>query len=338
MTAGGVCGVEGSALRIQLESFTSLAEEWEALAAASRSASIFTTWRWQRLWYEHLGQMHRPVCLTVRNDAGRLAGLAPFAEREGVVEFGGGADVADYLDVLTRDAEGDGAVRALAEATAGRRWETIDLRSVPAESPFLAALPGALRAQGYEVTVERDDVCPWVALPDTWDEYLAALGKKDRHELRRKLRRLEAAGQVRWCVASEPRDLPGALDDFLRLHRLSRTEKALFMDEQREHFFRALGEAFVTNGAMRLYFLELDGQRVASTICFDHRDETWLYNSGYDPQLAHLSVGLLLKAHCLRDAIARGRRRFDFLRGNERYKYDLGATDRLVMRLRGWRA
>lgn len=335
--SAGQCGVQGPALQVQTEAFTNLADEWETLAAVSPSASTFTTWRWQHLWHEHLGQRHRLVVLTVRDDGGRLIGLAPLAERAGTIEFGGGADVADYLDVLTAHAERQPVVAALAEVMAAQDWTAYDLRSVPAESLLLGLLPSALRARGYDVAVERDEVCPGVELPGDWDSYLGHLNKKDRHELRRKLRRLEAAGSVRCYAIADERELPAALGDFLRLHRASRAEKALFMDEQQETFFRALGATFFPTGTMRLYFLELDGQRVASTICFDHRDETWLYNSGYDPRFAWLAVGLLLKALCVRDAIVRGKRRFDFLRGNERYKYDLGATDRLVMRLRAWR-
>lgn len=333
MLSGG-CRVEGPALTIQQEAFDSLAAVWESLAATSSSGSIFVTWRWQRLWHDYLADDYQLVPLVARDEHGQAIGIAPLAERSGTVAFGGGADVSDYLDIITTDARRGAVVAALAEAMAARGWAAYDLRSVPAESPLLEALPAALRARSYTVTVERDDVCPGVELPGDWESYLAHLTKKDRHELRRKMRRLEAAGQVRWYAITDARDLPAALDDFLRLHRLSRSEKALFMDARRERFFRALAQTFFPLRTMRLYFLEVDGRRVASTICFDHRDETWLYNSGYDPQFGTLSAGFVLKALCLQDAIARGKRRFDFLRGNERYKYDLGATDRLVMRLR----
>jgi CelD/BcsL family acetyltransferase involved in cellulose biosynthesis len=332
MSSSG-CSVEGQTVRVQIEPFESLAAEWEELAAASSSSTIFTTWHWQRLWHLHLAPDFTLVPLTARDVRGRLVGVVPLAERDGAVTFGGGADVSDYLDALTVDAEQLAIARALAEAMAHQGWSRYDLRSLPAASPLLATLPDALRRRGLNVAVERDDVCPVVELPGDWESYLAQLNKKDRHELRRKLRRLDTAGTVRWYAVANEAGLPKALDEFLRLHRASRAEKAIFMDAQREHFFRELGRTFVPRGTMRLYFMEIDGRQVAATICFDHRDETWLYNSGYDPQYAAYSVGLLLKALCLRDAIERGKRRFDFLRGNERYKYDLGATDRVVMRL-----
>ena len=47
--------------------------------------------------------------------------------------------------------------------------------------------------------LEQEDVCPVVTLPrgGTLDDVLGALGKKERHEIRRKVRRAEAAGEVR---------------------------------------------------------------------------------------------------------------------------------------------
>jgi CelD/BcsL family acetyltransferase involved in cellulose biosynthesis len=122
--------------------------------------------------------------------------------------------------------------------------------------------------------------------------------------------------------------------DFLALHRLSAENKAAFMTSDMERFFRGIVDEFAPRGTLRLYFLTIDNIRVASVTLFDYRGEFLLYNSGYDPAYAHLSVGLLLKAFCIRDAISEGRRGFDFLQGNEPYKYDLGATDVPILRMR----
>jgi len=81
-----------------------------------------------------------------------------------------------------------------------------------------------------------------------------------------------------------------------------------------------------------MIFLRLGGRRVASVLCFRAGDELLLYNSGYDPLFAGLSVGLLSKALALKRAIDLGSKRFDFLRGAERYKYELGAQDLAVRR------
>ncbi|PZC48400.1 MAG: Acetyltransferase involved in cellulose biosynthesis, CelD/BcsL family, partial [Chloroflexi bacterium] len=94
-----------------------------------------------------------------------------------------------------------------------------------------------------------------------------------------------------------------------------------------ERFFRRIARAMGEAGYLKLFFMEIDGQRVAAVWCFDMGNVRYLYNSGFNPAFGHLSVGLLLKAFCLKDAIETGMDYFDFLRGDERYKYDLGAQD-----------
>lgn len=85
-------------------------------------------------------------------------------------------------------------------------------------------------------------------------------------------------------------------------------------------------------GNICLSFLEVDGAQVSATLCFDYNNDRYLYNSAYDPAYSSLSVSLLLEVYNIQDAIKKGRRRFDFLSGNEPYKYDLGGQDVPVSR------
>ncbi|MBM4431835.1 MAG: GNAT family N-acetyltransferase, partial [Chloroflexi bacterium] len=129
-------------------------------------------------------------------------------------------------------------------------------------------------------------------------------------------------------------DWEKGFDTFLRLHKLSDPEKEAFMDQAMEGFFRAVTGAALEKGWLRLSLLHFDGQPVASYLCFDYGQDRLVYNSGFDLSLyAELSPGIVLLGHLIGDAIQQGLRRFDFLQGNERYKYDLGATDSQVLRL-----
>jgi CelD/BcsL family acetyltransferase involved in cellulose biosynthesis len=299
--------------------------------AASASDTIFLTWEWQDCWWRDLGE-GAPEFLTLR--AGdEVIGIAPLARSAERWELSGGAEVADFLDLIARrgnEAVVAGATLDYLQGRGGRPH----FRNLRPDSLVVTHLvPEAIR-RGLTPCLEHEDVAPRLALPPSWDAYLQGLSKKDRHELRRKIRRLEAAGAVQYGpVAAE---VYGSADlaDFVRLHRLSAEDKATFMTPAMERFFGDLLAAFLPSGRARLYFLTLDGVRVAATILFDYEDAFLLYNSGYDPAYGHLSVGLLLKAFCLRDAIAEGRRVFDFLQGSEPYKYDLGGVDTPIYRLR----
>jgi CelD/BcsL family acetyltransferase involved in cellulose biosynthesis len=299
---------------------------WRRLLEGMDWSSVFLTPEWQEMWWEQFGGDGWELRLLTVGPSSSPLGIAPMALQGDTLAFLGDTDLFDYHDFVGSTPE---FYKALVECLGEEPWRTLDLRSVPQLSPTLTHLVDLYRAKGYSVSVDEEDVVPGLALPKTWDEYLAGLRKKDRHELRRKLRRLEAAGDVR-LVLSDGSALDEDVDTFLDLMRESREEKRDFMQPEREAFFRRIVRRLHELGHLRLFFLDIDGERTASVICFDHDGRRLLYNSGY--RLAHraLSTGLMLKALCLKDAIEQGLHYFDFLRGPEPYKYHLGAQDVLL--------
>lgn len=313
-------------------SLAGLEQPWDALRRRSHANHLFLSFAWQSLWWSIFG-VGRDIHLVLLWDGEELAGLAPLYREGTTLRLIGGADLTDYLDLLYRPDAGPALIEALAGHLAEAGGLDLDLHCLPAASPTLGLWPALDGRHCLRVTVSEQDVCPAVDLSGGWDGYLAGLTKKDRHELRRKLRRLEAQGDVRREMLTDPAAIRAAWPDFFRLHRLSKREKTEFLTPEVRRFFEALGETFGPTGALRLCFLEVGGRRVSAVLCFAEGDALWLYNSGYDPEYRHLSVGLLLKVLCLRDAIDEGRRQFDFLRGREPYKYDLGGVDAAIYRL-----
>ena len=114
---------------------------------------------------------------------------------------------------------------------------------------------------------------------------------------------------------------------------MSDREKDRYMTEQLEHFFRSIAQRTSRMGLLKLFFLEIDGETVATTLCFDYASSRLLYNSGYNPEYGYFSVGLLLNALCLGDAIEQGKGYFDFLRGSEPYKYHLGGQNHILYQM-----
>ena len=164
-------------------------------------------------------------------------------------------------------------------------------------------------------------------LPSTWDEYLAILTGKQRHEVRRKLRRLWEAGNVEYNIVEDSAAVHDVMGTFLKLFSESREDKATFMTSQTESFFRSVADTMAEAGLLRLGILELDAVPTAMVMCFDYNDCVYLYNSGYDPNYSSLSVGILSKILCIKDNVQRSRKRFDFLKGGEPYKYHLGGRE-----------
>jgi CelD/BcsL family acetyltransferase involved in cellulose biosynthesis len=307
------------------------ADAWDALHAETRLRSPFVAWAWQREWVAVFGDGRRLEVRRVVDGGGRLVALLPLVETgPGRWLLVGGADISDYLDLIAlRDREDEAWAALLGSRAADRAiWE---LHAVPAASPTVSAMPALAAAVGLVASVTLEERCPILALPDSWDALLASLSGKHRHEISRKLRRFEREaprGHVAW--ESTPAGIERRLDEFLTLHRRSREGKAKFMDARMERFFRRTIPALAARGGARLAFLDLPDGPIASFVTLEWDDTVGLYNSGFHPDRAGLSPGVVLLAHVIRDAIERGRHRFDFLRGEERYKYEFGPVPEAV--------
>jgi len=320
--------------------FAALRQEWNPLLHDSISDTIFLTWEWQSTWWERLGEGE--LYLVAVHDGRHLSGIAPLyltASDDGLktLSIVGCRDVSDYLDLIAARGQEEQVYRTLLdwlESDEAPPWDVADLCNIPASSPTHQLLAEMAVARGYQVQTEVEDVCPIIFLPSTWDEYLSSLDRKQRHEIRRKVRKAERSGQINWYIVNEERDLAAEMEAFIELHQKSDIDKDEFMDAQMKDFFHAVAQVLQRAGWLQLAFIEINGDKAATMLNFDYRDSILVYNSGFDPQkYAWLSPGIVLLAHCIRRAIELGRARFDFLRGDEEYKFRFGAQPTEIYRL-----
>jgi CelD/BcsL family acetyltransferase involved in cellulose biosynthesis len=264
---------------------------------------------------------------------------------------------ADYATMLAHPADMARAAEALADALArdaipdpappdpdhDESWAAVDLRRLRQADPATDALATALGhreiAEGWTLNVEREDVCPVIRLPEgaDLDGFLATLGKKERHEIRRKVRRAEAAGAVELVESADP---VADLDAFIDLHQARWGDQGLFPStpggDQSRLFVRRLFELFsATPGrsTIHLSFLTVAGRRIAAAIHFETAGSVLYYNAGVDPAARDLSPGVVLLERLVRRAIERGKCRVDLMRGDEPYKYEWGAVDEPIQRI-----
>jgi CelD/BcsL family acetyltransferase involved in cellulose biosynthesis len=238
--------------------------------------------------------------------------------------FIGDSDVCDYLDFVVAPGRGPEFFRVLIEELRQQRIRNLDLAPVRVDSTVMRELLPVAKEMKCEVSQERDDVSYEMTLPNSWEGYLQVLKGSERHEVRRKLRRIEEAARIRFLSVDDPPDVRQAMDTFLGLFGTSRADKAAFMTTQRALFFRSLAEDMAEAGILRLFFLELDAETAAAVMCFHDDSTVYLYNNGYDNRFRSLSVGYLSKVLSIREAIRQGKKNFDFLKGPEAYKRRLG--------------
>ncbi len=305
--------------------------EWATLLHRDPERHIFATPEWNRAWWEEFPANKELLILSLVRAATPAAIVPLYRKNEPgkrTLRFLGGIDLTDYLGPICSPGDRHAVAVALVDwlGQTEEEWDTFDAHNLPVPLRFADYLVDEADRAGFDWTIEQEDVTGILRLPRDWDAYLAGLRSKQRHELRRKRRRLEreAPGAAFRSATSET--LESDLKIFFELHRGAKGHKGHFMKPEIATFFVRLAEVLMPLERLRLDFLELSGRPVAASFGFRYEQTLYLYNSAYEPESARLSPGLLLVAHLVEEAIEQGLERFDFLRGPERYKYELGAV------------
>jgi CelD/BcsL family acetyltransferase involved in cellulose biosynthesis len=321
----------------------SLSDEWNALLDRSATPVPFLRQEVVSVWWSTLGGGEWPggrLWLgTARDVDGTLAAIWPLFLPEGPAAGGrlhliGSFEISDYLDLITPAERSAEACEALLQAIEPRaEVRGIELYNLPEASPTLASMEAIAPARGWRVSRTRLSPCPVVSLDGGWEAYLARLDKKQRHELRRKLRRAdESPDKVELRIVMPSDDLQAQMESFLALMAFG-ADKARFLQPAMRRQFVALTREAFRCGYLHLSFLDVGGVPAAAYWCFDYRDRLWVYNSGLNPAYASLSPGWVLLGRLIQWAIEHGRREIDFLRGDESYKFRLGGVERSIYRL-----
>ena len=315
------------------QTFATAEKAWQELLPQSASNNVFLTPYWQKVYWETMGSSDEELLLFTFSEDDHVIGIAPMVRKDGVITFLGSTDLWDNHDFIVEEGREGIFLDALLEYLEQEEHTEIRLESLLEDSYTVSLLPSLAVAKGYSVDLVREDCLMGVPLPQTWDEYLVTLRKKDRHELRRKLRRLEGEENVSITRLNQASEISESMGAFLYLMAESREDKSEFLTPERDRFFRSMSVELAQRGVLQLFFLEINGVRTAATFCFDYNNVRYLYNSGYDIEYASLGTGFLLKALCLQGAISEGKSYFDLLRGAEPYKSHLGASSKELYRL-----
>ena len=304
-----------------------LVDEWRALAEAAGNA--FTTPEWYGAYARHYGADAPPFVVRVRDADGSLAGLLPLCRSGRTVRFAG-ANVGDRfapVAVAGREAE---VARAAAGAL-GR--EAVVLHNVDAGAPWIGALGEGLRGR-VAATRLRGSVMPFVPLTGhTWDTFLGARSRNFRSQVRRKERALVDGEGAKFRATAVPGEVRADVAEFFRLHnsRWDEREGGSTITSPTVHAFHEdFAAAALERGWLRMSFLEVEGTAVAALYAWRIGGRYAYFQAGFDTAWADKSVGLVLMAHTVREAIEEGADEYDLLLGDETYKARFATDERAV--------
>jgi CelD/BcsL family acetyltransferase involved in cellulose biosynthesis len=322
--------------------FDALEAEWSELVAEA-PVSVFQTFEWLRTWWTHFGPGRDLWILLFRHDE-RLVGIAPMFKDRGRIlgiptvrhaQFIG-CGLSDYTDMIIRPGYERSVLESFAShlASAPEEWDLLDLEDVNERTCAARLLPEILRERQLAVYQYQGNVCPYVELPEKADDLMQELGPTARYNVRRKLKHLQSQFKTEVeLYRTEEDDLEKAVADFSFIHGerwKSLGFPSAFDDERHRAFHIAVAKGFAKRDWLRMFFLNADDQPVAVSFCFNYRGRIYMYQSNAHGSDAVMkcSPGFLVRSMAMMEGIGEGMRVYDFLRGDEEYKYrEWGAVD-----------
>jgi CelD/BcsL family acetyltransferase involved in cellulose biosynthesis len=249
----------------------------------------------------------------------------------------GSIEISDYLDLIVR---ADDLPRFLAGlldflvSLDAAGWSALDWYNLPDVSPTLAALKAESEKRGWNHHEEVYRPTPRIPLNGSFEDYLARIDKKQRHEIRRKMRRAaESDRDVRFTLVNGTQNIEAEIDSFFDLMVHDPGKSEFLHPAMREQMSATIRDAHA-HGYLWLAFLEVEGAKVAGSLNFDYKNKLWGYNSGVSREHMELSPGWVLLAYTIQWCCENGRYEFDFMRGDEEYKYRFGGVNQHVMRVK----
>ena len=319
-------------------------ETWNALVEQSIADTPFSRFEYLSQWWKTLGggewQSVELILVSAREND-QWIGIAPLfiTEYDGqqALMLAGSIEISDYLDLIARETDLPRFLSGLLDFLSSqpdKHWSAIDWYNLPDASPTRAALKTEAEKRGWTHHEEIYRPTPRIPLNGSFEDYLARIDKKQRHEIRRKMRRAaESEKNVRFYVVDTTENIDSEIDAFFHL-MLQSPDKEQFLHPAMHEQMTVTIQNARKHGYLWLAFLEVDGTRTAASLNFDYRNKLWGYNSGVSNEHRELSPGWVLLAHTIQWCCENGRYEFDFMRGDEEYKYRFGGVNRYVMRVK----
>jgi CelD/BcsL family acetyltransferase involved in cellulose biosynthesis len=319
-------------------------QDWNDVLSQCATNVPFLSYGYQRSWWEHKGGGEWPqaeLCIITAKQDEKLVGIAPLflGTKDGKTEihFIGSVEISDYLDFIVLPhfaGEFITQIFKLIKEDKAQFPGPLQLYNIPDDSPSLNIINEIKAKNEWAINIERAYHTPEISLSDDWDTYLAGIDKKQRHEIRRKIRRAEGSDDdVKWYITTDRDALEKDITDFFSLMEIDEEKKRFLTDSMRKQMRAIMLWAF-DMGILQLSFLTINDEKAAGYFCFDYQEKIFVYNSGFRYDFQYYSPGWVLLGYLIQHAIKMGKTHFDFMRGDENYKYKFGAVDSFVMKVK----
>jgi CelD/BcsL family acetyltransferase involved in cellulose biosynthesis len=295
---------------------------WTELCKRCSLTTPFQFPHWIIPWWNNLGG--GSLKTVVFTDGYALAGVAPFfifknESGKRILCFIG-TGITDYLDIIVLPGYEKVVFNSVMQYLndISSEWDECDLQDIPENSILLHCEYPDIFA------VKRSDynICSHLELPSNLESLRTSLPKKLRKNLSRAARMLSRNGGYHLEVADE-NTVESFLQRLFGLHQArwsSKNQKGVLHNDSLKKFHTQAASGLVRHGLLRIYEMKFCQKAIAAYYTLAHNNRVYAYLGGFDPLMEQYSPGTLLLYHAIEDSVKRGAARFDFLRGDEKYK------------------
>ncbi len=321
-----------------IDEFFAHESDWRRAESAGHVPDVFVTFDWLATYWRIFGSSKSLAIVTASGDS-LLTACAPLmvtSPAPGVrrLEFIG-AGIHDFSDFI--GSGGDDSARLLWDhILGGNGWDALRLQQLKGDSPALRQAPATgvsgIDRHALRSAQQLGEACPVLTLPPSWDEYYDGLGRNLRYDLRRYARKVaNDFRKVHYQLVRTSEELNEAFAALVRLHGERWRRRGLpgvLASPRRQRFQLELAQTLLRRDRLRMFVLRLDDAPTAVLLNYWFGGRYYFYVGGFDVNRERYRPGTLLFAQAIRQAIEEGATEFDFLRGQEEYKYRFGAVDR----------
>ena len=315
--------------------FAELHDEWRNLLQKSKISSPFLTWEWMYSWWICYGEKQptNSLCIVTSRDENNLIGILPgyvthrrAFGRSGVTFrfLGSEYESSDYLDVIRKDTDGDLVEDLFKFMIKEKKVDMIALYNILEGQTVLTAINDLAGTIDAQMVVKHHRICPYLPLDGDWDSFVSGLSKNQRYNLRRRTRKLFEEFDAELSILEDAGELETAVDELFQLHEdrfKTKQEQSIFRADLRKDFHKKVAGYFLEKNILKLFRLSVENKVIASLYCYEFANKLFYFQFGMDPEWAKHSPGVVIMAQAIKYAIEKKLDYFDFMRGDEEYKF-----------------
>lgn len=301
-----------------------LKADWSALARSIESVTPFQLPEWLTTWWAHFGsgQLHVMVFWS----GSEMAGIVPcflheWNGRRQMTLVGSG--ISDYLEPPIRPAHTQEVLELLSKHLSSNcEWQRCEWQDLSTGSQ----LKGLQCDQSTSLAVSKDVPCSEVRFTGSFEEFWSKRPKDLRRNVRRYTDRALLEGELQFNETTEAD--PVLLDTLIQLHAVRwnrRGQPGMIEANGSAEFLRAVAAEFAGGGMLRFFSIRYQGKVAALVMAFLYSNRVFGYMSAFDPQFEAFGLGRKLLYETLRHCHNVGYHAWNFLRGDEPYKFSWGA-------------